>query len=96
MGRRLSDLARITTGQQVKERLGGDLDLAAEPQHWGWPLAVVHEPVGGGAAESEQCGSPDEVEHGRQRRIVGAGRGGGCHVVGSLIGEGLVLLLCPE
>jgi hypothetical protein len=48
----------------------------------------VHEPVGGGAAEPEQCGGLDEVEHGGQRRIIGAGRAGGCYGVGSLIREG--------
>jgi hypothetical protein len=65
-------------GQKFKQRLGRNLDLAAEPQHWGWPLAVVHEPVGGGAAEPKQRRGPDEVEHGGQWRIIGAGRGGGC------------------
>ena len=68
--------------------------MAAEPQYRGWPLAVVHESVGGGAAESEQCGGLDEVEHGGQWRIIGAGGACGCHLVSSLIGEGLVLLLC--
>jgi hypothetical protein len=67
VGRPLSTAPSLSVapaaGQKFKQWLGRNLDLAAEPQHWGWPLAVVHEPVGGGAAESEQCGGPDEVEH---------------------------------
>ena len=58
----------VRAGEQLQEWLGGDFDEPAEPQNRGWPLAVVDELVRRCAPNTEERGSFNEVEDGRQLR----------------------------
>jgi hypothetical protein len=54
-----------SAGEEIEERLGRDFDQASEPQHGGWPLAVVDEPVSSCSPEAKERRGLDEVEDGR-------------------------------